>query len=115
MSKSAFRQEVHQHIEQRHQLQLRQQELQFEKRFDALIAQGHQERAVASATYEQIRTTYEQMKATYEQTKAAYERAVQVCAQLRATLAVKQEVIALLLPFYPHPISPELRRKIELS
>lgn len=93
------------------------QEQRFELRLDEVIAQAYYERATyetTRATFERTKLAHEAAKLAHEQLKATYERLKLDFAQLRTALASKQEVIDLLLPHYPCPITAALQRKIDL-
>lgn len=62
----------------------------------------------------QLETRYQHLVARFYHAQADYEKAVLECNRQRAIVAVKQEVITVLLPYYPHPITPELHYKIAL-
>lgn len=57
----------------------------------------------------------DELAAKFYQARADYEQAKAHSTLLTSTLRAKQEVIERLLAFYPHPITPELQRKIDLT
>ncbi|MGI4834449.1 MAG: hypothetical protein ACRYFK_13415 [Janthinobacterium lividum] len=59
-------------------------------------------------------TRYQDIVARYYQAQAAHQMAVQQCTHFQTVARIKQEVIAVLLPYHPHFLTPELQRRINL-
>ena len=58
---------------------------------------------------------YQSLVARYYSAQASFHTTQHECQRLVTVVRTKQEVIRLLLPYYPHPITAELQRKIDMA
>lgn len=64
-------------------------------------------------TLQQVRAQNTQVRMQFQDLSLQHRVLIYQHQELRRQLAEKREVIRVLLPYYPHPLTPELRRKVE--
>ena len=62
-----------------------------------------------------LEAQYQELVARFYHAQADFYKAQRESTRLRTVVRAKQEVITVLLPYYPHPLTPELQAKINLT
>jgi hypothetical protein len=64
--------------------------------------------------YQHLTHQFRAAQCQYQAIRTQYHATQQECVWLQQVVCVKQRVIEQLLPYYPHPLTPELLNAIEL-